>query len=77
MEEDDFNKREELLFMCKINIQCERYDQLYEHCLEFAVMGGEELSLEEREYLAAAFKNVVGEKRSQWRILNEIEEREK
>jgi len=37
---------------------------------------GVELSVEERNILSVAFKNIIGSRRASWRILNSIEQRE-
>ena len=42
----------------------------------FAKSGSQELSLEERNILAVAFKNVVGTRRAAWRVLSSIQKKE-
>ena len=39
---------------------------------QFAKSGTQELSVEERNILAVAFKNVVGTRRAAWRVLSSI-----
>ena len=39
---------------------------------QFAKSGAQELSVEERNILAVAFKNVVGTRRAAWRVLSSI-----
>ena len=43
---------------------------------EFAKAGAQELTLEERNILSVAFKNVVGTRRAAWRVLSSIEKKE-
>jgi len=43
---------------------------------QFAKSGAQELSLEERNILAVAFKNVVGTRRAAWRVLSSIQKKE-
>ena len=68
--------REELLYLSRLAEQCERYDEMVEYATEFAKVGSDELSLEERNILSVAFKNVVGTRRAAWRVLSSIEKKE-
>ena len=43
---------------------------------QFAKSGNQELTLEERNILAVAFKNVVGTRRAAWRVLSSIQKKE-
>ena len=43
----------------------------------FCRMGVNELSLDERNILSVAFKNIIGTRRAAWRVLNSIEKKEK
>ena len=49
---------------------------MVEYASDFAKAGSEELSLEERNILSVAFKNVVGTRRAAWRVLTSIEKKE-
>ena len=68
--------RDELLYLARLAEQCERYDEMVEYTSDFAKIGGQELSLEERNILSVAFKNVVGTRRAAWRVLSSIEKKE-
>ncbi len=70
------HSREELLYLARLAEQCERYDEMVEYASDFAKVGTEELSLEERNILSVAFKNVVGTRRAAWRVLSSIEKKE-
>ena len=43
---------------------------------QFAKSGSQELTTEERNILAVAFKNVVGTRRAAWRVLSSIQKKE-
>lgn len=49
---------------------------MVQYASDFAKEGSEELSLEERNILSVAFKNVVGTRRAAWRVLSSIEKKE-
>ena len=62
--------------LAKIAEQAERYDDMAEYMKEY--MSSEDAKVKETEYrnlLSVAFKNVVGTKRSSWRILHAQEEK--
>lgn len=40
------------------------------------IAGGTELSLEERNLLSVAYKNVIGARRASWRIISTVEQKE-
>lgn len=65
-----------MLYLARLAEQCERYDEMVEYASEFAKVSQEELSLEERNILSVAFKNVVGTRRAAWRVLSSIEKKE-
>lgn len=43
--------------------------------MKLVTEGGSELSNEERNLLSVAYKNVVGTKRSSWRVISSIEQK--
>jgi 14-3-3 protein epsilon len=66
------HSREELIYLSKLAEQCERYDEMVEYTKQFARISDKELSLDERNILSVAFKNIVGTRRAAWRVLNSI-----
>ena len=57
--------------------QAERYDEMVEEMKKVAQMVDEkELSVEERNLLSVAYKNVIGARRASWRIVSSIEQKE-
>jgi len=64
----------ELVEMAKLAEQAERYDDMVTHMKELTKLG-EKLSDEQRNLLSVAFKNVVGARRSAWRIVSSIEQK--
>lgn len=66
----------ELVDMAKLAEQAERYDDMVKYMKELTVMGGK-LTDEQRNLLSVAFKNVVGARRSAWRIISSIEQKDK
>jgi 14-3-3 protein epsilon len=61
--------------MAKIAEQAERYDEMVEAMKKVAKLGVE-LTVEERNLLSVAYKNVVGARRASWRIISSIEQKE-
>jgi len=67
--------REELIYMAKISEQTERFEDMMEYMKKVALMD-QELSVEERNLLSVAYKNTVGSRRTAWRALSSIEQKE-
>ncbi|XP_054469592.1 14-3-3-like protein [Anoplopoma fimbria] len=63
--------RADLIQRAKLAEQAERYDDMAESMKEVTEKG-EELTNEERNLLSVAYKNVVGARRSAWRVLSSI-----
>ncbi|XP_068435891.1 14-3-3 protein zeta-like [Clinocottus analis] len=61
----------DLIQKAKLAEQAERYEDMAESMKEVTEKG-EELSNEERNLLSVAYKNVVGARRSAWRVLSSI-----
>jgi 14-3-3 protein epsilon len=69
--------REEAVYMAKLAEQAERYEEMVEEMKKVAKMvHDQELSVEERNLLSVAYKNVIGARRASWRIISSIEQKE-
>ncbi|KAM0936087.1 putative 14-3-3 protein [Dioscorea sansibarensis] len=69
--------REENVYMAKLAEQAERYEEMVEFMEKVAKTGdSEELTVEERNLLSVAYKNVIGARRASWRIISSIEQKE-
>lgn len=66
--------REDLVHKAKIAEQAERYDDMAK-AMQIVTKQGNELSNEERNLLSVAYKNVVGARRSSWRVISSIEQK--
>lgn len=64
--------REDLVQRAKLAEQAERYDDMAGAMKKVTEMG-EKLVQEERNLLSVAYKNVVGSRRSAWRVISSIE----
>ncbi|KAL0925790.1 hypothetical protein M5K25_004160 [Dendrobium thyrsiflorum] len=69
--------REDNVYMAKLAEQAERYEEMVEFMEKVAKTGSvNELSVEERNLLSVAYKNVIGARRASWRIISSIEQKE-
>lgn len=66
--------KEELVQRAKLAEQAERYDDMAA-AMKSVTETGVELSNEERNLLSVAYKNVVGARRSSWRVISSIEQK--
>lgn len=66
--------KNELVQKAKLAEQAERYDDMA-GCMKSVTEQGAELSNEERNLLSVAYKNVVGARRSSWRVVSSIEQK--
>ena len=62
------------VYMAKLAEQAERYDEMVEYMKKVAMEkpAADDLSLEERNLLSVAYKNVVGARRASLRIITSI-----
>ena len=67
--------REFCSYMAKLCEQAERYEEMVEHMGNVAKLDVE-LTVEERNLLSVAYKNVIGARRASWRIVSSIEQKE-
>lgn len=75
----DLGERETAVYLAKIAEQAERYDEMVDQMRKVAAqVDGEtaELSVEERNLLSVAYKNVIGSRRASWRIISSVELKE-
>ncbi|KAM9855557.1 14-3-3 protein beta/alpha-1-like [Aulostomus maculatus] len=66
--------KSDLVQKAKLAEQAERYDDMAA-AMKSVTEQGSELSNEERNLLSVAYKNVVGARRSSWRVISSIEQK--
>lgn len=66
--------KEDLVQRAKLAEQAERYDDMAA-AMKKVTETGAELTNEERNLLSVAYKNVVGARRSSWRVISSIEQK--
>ena len=66
--------KDELVQRAKLSEQAERYDDMAD-AMKSVTQTGSELTNEERNLLSVAYKNVVGARRSSWRVISSIEQK--
>jgi len=69
-------EREDNVYLAKLAEQAERYDEMVDAMKKVANLNVE-LTVEERNLLSVAYKNVIGARRAAWRIIASIEQKEK
>ncbi|GFO43163.1 14-3-3-like protein [Plakobranchus ocellatus] len=67
--------REDSVYQAKLAEQAERYDEMVESMKKVAKTDTE-LSVEERNLLSVAYKNVIGARRASWRIVSSLEQKD-
>jgi len=75
MSEDKATVREKNVYLAKLAEQAERYDEMVDAMKKVAALN-EELSVEERNLLSVAYKNVIGARRAAFRIISSIQQKE-
>ncbi|XP_039055492.1 14-3-3-like protein [Hibiscus syriacus] len=71
------SSREDFVYMAKLAEQAERYDEMVDFMEKVSLSAdNEDLSVEERNLLSVAYKNVIGARRASWRIVSSIEQKE-
>ncbi|KAF2294140.1 hypothetical protein GH714_007830 [Hevea brasiliensis] len=70
--------REDNVYMAKLAEQAERYEEMVQFMekVVFSIPESDELTVEERNLLSVAYKNVIGARRASWRIISSIEQKE-
>jgi len=71
----EVESREDSVYMAKLAEQAERYDEMVE-AMKRVAKQDVELTVEERNLLSVAYKNVIGARRASWRIISSIEQKE-
>ncbi|TVY38924.1 14-3-3 protein-like protein [Lachnellula subtilissima] len=66
---------EDSVYLAKLAEQAERYEEMVEN-MKSVASEDQELSVEERNLLSVAYKNVIGARRASWRIVTSIEQKE-
>jgi len=69
------SEREDKVYLAKLAEQAERYDEMVDAMKKVAALNVE-LSVEERNLLSVAYKNVIGARRAAFRIISSIEQKE-
>jgi len=67
--------RDDNVYKAKLAEQAERYDEMVEFMKKVASLDVE-LSVEERNLISVAYKNVIGARRASWRIISSLETKE-
>lgn len=70
--------RDQYVYLAKLAEQAERYEEMVAFMEKLVVdsSASGELSVEERNLLSVAYKNVIGSRRAAWRIISSIEQKE-
>lgn len=68
------DSREDLVIQAKLSEQAERYDDMAA-AMKKVTESGVEPTNEERNLLSVAYKNVVGARRSSWRVVSSLEQK--
>lgn len=68
--------REDFIYLAKMSEQCERYDEMLGFVRKFIWMTDSLLTPEEKHVFAAAYKNAVGNRRAEIRVLTVVEQKE-
>lgn len=69
------SEREVLVTMAKVAKETERYDDMATAMKKLAKMAAGPLTVDERNLLSDAYKNVVGAKRTAWRTVENMEQK--
>lgn len=68
--------RDQYLYLAKLAEQSERYEEMVTFMEHLVTSTTTELTIEERNLLSVAYKNVIGSLRAAWRIVSSIEQKE-
>lgn len=68
------DNRDSLVYKAKLAEQAERFDEMVTDMKDVAKQP-QELTVEERNLLSVAYKNVIGSRRASWRVITSIEQK--
>jgi len=68
------DNRDSLVYKAKLAEQAERFDEMVSDMKDVAKQP-QELTVEERNLLSVAYKNVIGSRRASWRVITSIEQK--
>lgn len=74
-ESADFT-RDDFIYLAKMSEQCERFDEMLRFVRKFVKMSESMLTPEEKHVFAAAYKNAVGNRRAELRVLTVVEQKD-
>jgi len=66
--------RDQLVYKAKLAEQAERFDEMVSD-MKMVAQQPQELTVEERNLLSVAYKNVIGSRRASWRVVTSIEQK--
>ncbi|KAF7549871.1 hypothetical protein G7046_g8194 [Stylonectria norvegica] len=66
---------EDAVYLAKLAEQAERYEEMVDN-MKIVASEDRDLTVEERNLLSVAYKNVIGARRASWRIVTSIEQKE-
>lgn len=69
------NAREEFVFLSKLYERAERFPDMVSSINKFIEMNPK-LTKDEKNIVAAGYKNILTDKRASWRLLNSMEKKE-
>lgn len=77
-EDEDSSKftREDFIYLAKMSEQCERFDEMLGFVRKFSSMSDALLTPDERHVFSVAYKNAVGNRRAELRVLTVVEQKE-
>lgn len=68
--------RDDFIYLAKMSEQCERFDEMLGFVRKFISLTDKMLTPDEKSVLAVAYKNAVGNRRAELRVLTVIEQKE-
>jgi len=69
-------KKAEYLYMARLSEQTERFEDMVEYMKKYITINND-LGDDERNLLSIAYKNTVGSRRTAWRAISALENKEK